>query len=482
MDLWIIPGAPLLQGQGWRIWCSQKGEGKFSPPQVEVRHNHTRVPSERKWNLFSRTPGVSRRMGILILTLNVPGPPEGACYEVTLSKNHHSQTFKWWTMPYQVTSRGVTFLFSSCFWHNNDREGYYRTGLQEIAQLTHPQFKFLLGDQVYGDWPNAWDFGDEENELYAKRYAQYWGDAFYREAFQICPNFITCDDHEFWNDYPERQIHLPQTWDSKNRTKYGRGAEALYYLYQQCLNPQEARWYSFSIHPVSFFVTDTRSEREMCNEKGTSHFISTSQWDALENWQQTLQGPGVLILGQPLFQKDGNFTDHSLSNFKNDYARLWRLIEKSLKGDNAQGIPHDILILSGDIHTGRYAEAHGPYSDAPYGVPEFIASPAAMIRPGNHQPEFPPEKIRVFPNAEGGESLWLIDIQKDDDILTIQNNVGLVRMAPGIPVGGTPRVRVELELWRLPAPIIQLDWDEAAPPQGTGGPLAKLFHKELHLR
>jgi hypothetical protein len=39
-----------------------------------------------------------------------------------------------------------------------------------------------------------------------------------------------------------------------------------------------------------------------------------------------------------------------------------------------------------------------------------------------------------------------------------------------------------LELWRLPAKVIQVDWDEEAPPQGTGGPLKQLFTKELLLR
>ncbi len=158
------------------------------------------------------------------------------------------------------------------------------------------------------------------------------------------------------------------------------------------------------------------------------------------------------------------------------------MIEKSLRGNNEQGAPHDILILSGDIHTGRYAEAHGPFPDAPYGVPEFIASPAAMIRPGNDKPELPPEKVRIFPNVEGGESIWRINLQRDKAIPTIQNNIGLVRMVPGVPIGETPRVRFELELWSLPAQVIQLDWDESAPPQGTGGPLAQLFHKDLHLR
>jgi hypothetical protein len=183
-----------------------------------------------------------------------------------------------------------------------------------------------------------------------------------------------------------------------------------------------------------------------------------------------------------LFQRDGDFKDHSLSNFKSDYARLWRVIERSLGGKNVQGKPHDILIISGDIHTGRYAEAHGPFSDAPYGLPEFIASPAAMIKPGNTHPECPPETIRVFPNAEGKESLWRIDPHAKIDIMTIQNNVGLVRMVPGSQVGESPRVRFELELWRLPTKLIELDWDEVAPPQGLGGPLTCIFKKALLLR
>jgi hypothetical protein len=39
-----------------------------------------------------------------------------------------------------------------------------------------------------------------------------------------------------------------------------------------------------------------------------------------------------------------------------------------------------------------------------------------------------------------------------------------------------------LELWRLPAKVIELDWDEDAPAQGIGGPLKQVFKKELLLR
>jgi len=482
MKLWVAPGSPFRDGQGWRIWCSQKGEGSFAPPPIKVRQGETIVPVQTEWKLLPQLPGLKRRMGIWLVQLQTPVLPQGVVFHIQVGINGDAQTFAWSTLPQKVTDQGVTFLFASCFWRNNDREGYYRAGLLDLQRQFAPQFKLLVGDQVYGDWPNDWDLGDDEIELYAKRYQQYWGDEYYREALQTCPNFITCDDHEYWNDYPEKQAHLPQTWDPKNRKKYGRGAEELYSQYQRCLNPDDARWYVFTIDPVSFFIADTRSEREECNDKGTSHFMSDDQWKALEAWQQALKGPGVLVLGQPLFQKDGDYKDHSLSNFKNDYARLWRVIERSLAGDNAEHRSHDILILSGDIHTGRYSEAHGPFQDAPHGVPEFISSPAAMISPGNTKPEAPPERILVRPNAQGGESIWTIHSQKDNGVPTIQNNVGLVRMYPGSALGGQLRIRFELELWRLPAKLIQLDWDEEAPPQGTGGPLKQVFKKELLLR
>ena len=217
--LWIVPGAPLPNGQGWVIWCSRKGESSFTTPKVMVQRQSLPVPFQIDWVLLPKVPGLQRRMGLLTVRLDTPAPPEGAQFKLTLSAYSQSQDFIWSTLPYQVRGKGVTFLFSSCFWQNNDRDGYYRAGLKDLQALSNPQFKMLIGDQVYGDWPNSWDLGDDAVELYAKRYRQYWGDVFYREALQTCPNFITCDDHEYWNDFPEKQIHLPQTWDSKKSKK-----------------------------------------------------------------------------------------------------------------------------------------------------------------------------------------------------------------------------------------------------------------------
>ena len=480
MSFWFVPGAPLEGGKGWRVWCSRKGERDFPPPTLSISHNAAVQPIEQEWKLLRPVPGLKRRMGVLTVRLRRPIPDTGGVYDVSIPQAGQSQPYRWRSLPKKIGPEGVSFFLASCFWHDNDREGIFASKIKELTKLHSPAFKLLVGDQVYGDWPNDWTSGDDGVELYARRYAEYWGDESYREALLTSPTFFTCDDHEFWNDYPEKQIHLPQTWWEENRKKYGKAADQVYYQYQRCLNPDEKRWYQFSVDPVSFFVTDTRSEREPYQSNGTAHFIPQQQWDELENWQRQLRGPGVLVLGQPLFQKDGDWRDHSLSNFTNDYGRLWALIERSLKGDNEDGRPHDILVLSGDIHTGRYAEAYGPIGDAPVGVPEFIASPASMISPGSTEPELPPKKIPV--THSGNSRTWKVSLDPNRCPPTLDNNIGVIRMTPGRRDSQGSRVRFELLMYRMRPFDARSWWEKAIGTDREQGQLKILFKKELELR
>ena len=480
MSLWIVPGAPLEGGKGWRVWFSQEGEGRFTPPTVTVSQNGVPQDVIFSWKLLPSAKGLQRRMGVLTVTLRRPAPETGGVYEFDIPQAGLSNPLRWRSLPKKIGSDGTSFFLASCFWHDDDREGIYASRLKELIKLHHPAFKLLVGDQVYGDWPNDWSTGDDGIDLYARRYAEYWGDEAYREAMLTCPTYFTCDDHEYWNDFPEKQMHLPQTWWEENRDKYGKAADQLYFNYQRCLNPDERRWYQFAIDPVSFFVTDTRSEREYYLDDGTAHFIPENQWQELESWQQQLRGPGVLVLGQPLFQKDGNWQDHSLSNFTNDYGRLWNLITQSLEGQNEEGRPHDILVLSGDIHTGRYAEAYGPVTNAPFGVPEFIASPASMIIPGSSEPELPPQKIPA--TYKGNSSTWKVTLDHDRCPPTLDNNVGVIKMTPGTQDSQGSRVRFELSTYRIRPYDDRSWWGKKIGSDREQGALKELFRKELELR
>ena len=474
MTVWVVAGASLERGAGWRIWYGQPGHADFKPQPVSVSLNGRLQGVTQTWEIQPDLPGLAWRMGAATVALAAPQP--GSTYEITIPEAQNPEPFHWRSLPDRVDEEGVSFLLASCFWRDNDREGAYAAGVRELVKRWQPAFKLLAGDQIYTDWPSdkTPNVGKHaEIALYAKRYEEYWGDAAYRELLLTSPNFFLCDDHEFWNDYPEKQLHLTRTWPPA-RDAYARAAQLLYERFQQCLNPGGKSWYSFGIGRVSFFVTDSRSHRDFFDAKKPCHFFSTRQWTDLENWADALHGPGVLVLGQPLYQKDGDWRDHSLSNFVDDYARLWSVIENSLDGRNQDAKPHDILVLSGDIHTGRYAVGRRANLDSPEGVPELIASPAAMIDPGSKSPEEPPYRIRV----KGQTTPWEVDKGQGFPFMTLDNNIAMVRMQPGT----NDRVRFELSLWRV-KPYDSRSWWERlkGEPKPTAS-LAKLFGREINLR
>ena len=442
MALWIVPGAPLEHGAGWRIWYSWPAGQAFNPGNVVVSRGGIQELKKQEWNPLPSLPGYDRRMGICIVRLKDTSP--GALYDVLIPEAGN-QVFRWKSMPDDLSDpEGVSFLLSSCFWRDNDREGAYSVAVRELTRLWKPAFKILCGDQVYQDWPPE-IFGDKQPvTLYGDRYADYWSDPAYQEVLTATPNLFLCDDHEYWNDYPETQIHLARSRTEANRRAYGNAAQKLYELFQQHANPGGRAWYSFTINPVSFFVSDARSHRDRF-ENSPHGFFKEDQWDDLVAWQQGLRGPGVLVIGQPLYQEDGDWRDHSLSNFREDYVRLLGLIESSLRGNNLDGSPHDILILTGDIHTGRFSTATVHGIDTWNEVHELVASPASRVGPylSTPNPEKPPTRIAV--QARQQSLVWDVQMHSDGTTPTIDNNIALIRMFPGT----NQRVRFELSLWRI---------------------------------
>ena len=111
--------------------------------------------------------------------------------------------------------------------------------------------------------------------------------------------------------------------------------------------------------------------------------MEPAQWQDLKAWQMGLKGPGFLVLGQPLFQADGDWKDHSYSNFRDNYNQLLKIVKASLQGDNDEGRPHDIVVLSGDIHK----NAPKRHKDLG-GLMEFAASGAARPKLGGGSDNF----------------------------------------------------------------------------------------------
>ncbi len=462
MTKWVVPGAPLPAGKGWRIWYSWPKTQRFRPAPVRVwRGGRSEPATQTDWNALPAVNDLERRVGVLTVELDRPSP--GATYDIDVPETRRLVPLKWRSLPATLDNGPVTFLLASCFWRNADKEGIYSAALRDLVKRERPLFKFLAGDQVYLDWPVSFSFWKSAMEITAGRYEQYWGDAKYREALLTCPTLYMCDDHEFWNNYPERQIQLQRTWSAASRAEYASAAQILYHHYQVAPNGTLNPWYSFRIANVSFFVADTRSERDRHTYSGGNipHFIQDQQWQDLETWFANLNGPGVLVLGQPLFQKDGDSKDYSLSNFREDYGRLCALIEKAIRG--AFGSVHDILVLSGDIHTGRYVQASVIGLPEGRKVREFIASPTARIWPGSNEPSEEPGILRA--RHQGRQMSWRVDrtmLGEQVNFATTTNNAAVIK----IERGTNGRVRFDLSLW----PVVG----------GAGG--RPLFTKTLQLR
>ena len=195
-----------------------------------------------------------------------------------------------------------------------------------------------------------------------------------------------------------------------------------------------------------------------------------------------LDGPGVLVLGQPLYAHSGGKKDRTLPDFQADYSRLAALIESTLRGAADQPA-HDILMLSGDIHVGRYAV--GRISGiAPTGeVHELIASAASRIAPDMKTPTPHEAPTKLLLPPDGRTRPWEVTTLMTSSMPTIDNNVGLVRMSRGTTAPtGQERVRFQMQLWRVRPYDSRTILKRLLPLPKPQGPLIRIFETEVELR
>ncbi|MBI3015681.1 MAG: alkaline phosphatase D family protein, partial [Candidatus Tectomicrobia bacterium] len=231
--------------------------------------------------------------------------------------------------------------------------------------------------------PNPWEV-----------YRKHWdprGRAGYFRFLAATPTGYLADDHEYWNDFPHKSIWL--TWTGGGMSNpVGRAADEAFELYQAALNPapgeegslplaarQFCRSFQFAVPPLSFFVLDSRTGRTFYTDKNPGFIRQTlrpgtrlpgagqaagakPELDALRAWVQGLEGPGILIVSQPLVETPASsFTrffhsmgDLNLPDYGRDYLDVWQAILRS---------SHNVLVLTGDIHCSRLTRVQ------PVGVP-----------------------------------------------------------------------------------------------------------------
>jgi hypothetical protein len=273
------------------------------------------------------------------------------------------------TLPARVPDRAdrpFTVCLASCFCRLQDEEQRFGSAYRRLP-VPGPDVNILCGDQIYLDSPTSEFLGvfahsDQElRRLFFEHYQQTWPpDGGLRHVLGAAANWFAPDDHEYWNNAPSAAPLVRDSWTDGGRQRMFGLARELYRLFQTTLPAR------FSVPPLSFYLADTRSERDA----GPTRFMTDPQLADLRRWIAGLDGPGVLVLGQPLFSEGhpivGRFTDYALPDFA-QYAALVPAVAAAR---------HSLVVLTGDVHFGRVASCA---LDSRAQLIEVISSPTALV-------------------------------------------------------------------------------------------------------
>lgn len=297
------------------------------------------------------------------------------------------------TPPAQIPAAldgSFNLLLASCYFQPGDGGGLLGTVVEQLP--LRPHMTLLAGDQVYLDLPLFEDLPETEPALsraLGDKYRRNWtssalGIAGLEPVLARAPTLCIPDDHEFWNNFPFRQVQLPGTWTKEKRERWKTAAQSLYEDYQQGGAPGSApaAW-RVDVEPLAMLMLDTRCRRR--DDMGAADgLMAPAAVDALATWEADLLAArataapriGLLASGQALFvdrpgDGDAKLKDAELAN----YAQF-DLVERTLERLADAGVP--VVFVTGDVHWGRVCEAlHLPSGRRL--LHEVICSPSRLI-------------------------------------------------------------------------------------------------------
>ncbi|QDU65397.1 hypothetical protein [Engelhardtia mirabilis] len=286
-------------------------------------------------------------------------------------------------LPQQTLTDGKDpfhLVLGSCFHVKESQPPNLEKTLNRISLAVRPgrpQLSLLMGDQVYLDLPTLRDLPKDRArlaEIFEGEYTRNWiHQSGLAPALQFGPSLCLPDDHEYWNNFPEASPFIENSYTKAGR-KAWKAAAAEQYAGFQASQPDTlplSASTTIDVHPLSIFLADTRTERQMNCERSAPVGLG----DELGAWVEELNRKGrvgLLVTGQPMFDEavggaQGRVADWTLPNYK-DYGELVRPL---LAARNP------IVCLTGDVHWGRVTEAVRSSGGA--NLYEVIVSPMALV-------------------------------------------------------------------------------------------------------
>ena len=351
------------------VWIGAINE-RPAASQVTLEFGAGAVPLDANWNHWASQAGPTldyRRVPL-------EGLDYGKPYSLQLRVDGQVQaSAKVTTLPDRLPAadqKPFTILLGSCFSVRKDGAGAAGQTFVQLPPGARPDVKILCGDQVYLDspWTHYLAHTHRPDELEAEFFANYlqtWNQSGPGLGFQQLladgANYFSSDDHEYWNNAPSKGAYVRDTWNPEGRRQWREIARGFCRRFQSASTVAQ-----FSVRPLSFFSVDTRFYRT--DDK--TDFMKAGDLAEFGQWIAGLSGPGVLVLGQPVFTgktgPSGEYGDWGLADFS-QYDELARWLTSSR---------HSIVILTGDVHYGRVSRC-----TLPSGVElmEVISSPLRLV-------------------------------------------------------------------------------------------------------
>ncbi len=375
------------------------------------------------------------------------------------------------TPPADLSQGELDLCLFSCYFPS---EEYYANARRARDILRNrqivPHMKVFAGDQIYADVP--WSTENVAN-IYWRRYREMSQKDRLGSLLNYGANIFTCDDHEFWNGFPESMFWLSRSFDNSWQST-GAEAETQFFRRQGILNFSSAFsggesdhrcWCAGQISGIDMFVADTRTDRSSrdnirrssSNPNTAASTMSPRQLNALLAWIDSVRGCGILVLGQPLWLQT-----ERLDNVLADYFEYDVLLERLARKMEAEDVT--FVVLTGDIHWGRLTSLTNPLRPSSQLI-EFVSSPIARVAKKNILSRRlgvgERSSVKFSFSDYPGIKKFFHNYQKKLLFATSENNFGRLLLSPPLP--GT--VRATFELWSLDTQQLALDsWHSRSEP------------------
>lgn len=387
LDLDVVPEPVGLTEDGWKVWQTFReedpvGYAGFDHLVQKVIGQGERPIAERFYyqrvELENLTPRTSYNANLVVDGHSPTGTDRWL----------RSCSFR--TLPDELpkAESGDTFniLLGSCFYEPKDPAGWVGKTFAALPKDHRPDVKFLCGDQVYLDNPwhettFKWYLGNRKPGIFRKmlldKYLANWSqrpgeDAGLHRLLADGANYFCSDDHEFWNNAPGfGGVGFVNTLSAGQRGWWFEEARKLFRVFQS-----RSSLHGFDVGRLSIKIADTRIDRDTSGIR----FMLYENIEEVKDWINSLDGPGVLVLGQPLLTADApeTFKGRIVSRFDKDLADYGQYAE--LK-EAIRACAHSLVVLTGDVHFGRVASTL-PGPDQVTKFVEVISSPMCLVTGG----------------------------------------------------------------------------------------------------